>query len=272
MIGSNERNRALWRFLLSAAFLLVGIIQANAWGVKGHRVVAIIAERHLTPQAYREVHALLSQEGKTSMAEVASWADAAKLLRIPIQPSHSVRIKGGHEPYDPKTDCRRNNCVLAAIDANIEVLRNPKALINVRVMALKYLIHFIGDVHMPMHGTRAGRGLKVLLWGREVALHKVWDTYIISTQQGGVHEIASRVERMATTYRKDKSTAVDWALESRDITRDLILTGPLAGAAATVSLPRSYAADNWPVVQERLNVAGRRLAEMLNEVLSYDHK
>ncbi|KQY26725.1 S1/P1 nuclease [Rhizobium sp. Root482] len=258
------------RLSLTAVLLLCGFTSALAWGVKGHVIVAIIAEQHLTPRALAAVGELLAEEGKSSMADVANWADGVRRLKIPIQPSHSVRIDGGYEPYNPR-DCGKNYCILAAIDANIEVLRDPKARTEARVMALKYLIHFVGDIHMPMHATEAGRGLKVIFRKREVTLHKVWDTYIVTNQRGDVRTLAQRVQESGKRYLANKITPIDWALEGRDITRDVILVGTLANpTAAPVVLPSTYAEDNWPVVKERLNLAGLRLANLLNDVLATD--
>lgn len=125
--------------------------------MRGHKIVAIIAEHYLTLHARQRVRLLLVDEGKSAMEEVANWADGVRHLTLPVQASHSVRLKGGNEPYNVAEDCPAQNCILAAIDASVSVLGQPTARREAQVQALRYLINFVGDVHMPLHATREGR-------------------------------------------------------------------------------------------------------------------
>lgn len=192
---------AVKRLLLAAMLFLVAHTSASAWGVRGHAIVAIIAERHLTPKTSDAVGKLLALDGKTAMKDVASWADHVVDLKIPTEPSHMVLLGTGHEPYNPATDCEKNECVLSAVDADIAVLTDPIAPPDAKELALKYLIHFVGDVHMPMHAARAGLGRHALYQGKLVGIHFLWDNDVVDSQTGSVEAVAAEVETSATPFR-----------------------------------------------------------------------
>lgn len=255
------------RFSFAVALLIASCSSAYAWGARGHEIVAIIAGRHLTPKTSEAVGQLLALDGKTAMQQVASWPDRVVTLKIPRQPSHMVLLGAGHEPYNPATDCEKNECVLSAIDADIAVLTDPMSPPDAKEMALKYLIHFVGDVHMPLHAARAGLGRRVLYKGKIVGVHFLWDNDVVDSQKGSVDAVASQVEALATPFHADASTPTNWAMESRDVTRDSILVGILKDRTLDPQpVADTYPSDNWPIARDRLNLAGRRLAVLLNAI------
>ncbi|OJF98716.1 S1/P1 nuclease [Pararhizobium antarcticum] len=243
-----------------------GIDSAFAWGTTGHRVVALIAERHLTPVAREAVSILLDSEGKASMADVAMWADDVRSLKIPVQPLHTVRIPLDHKPYDPAMACPKDRCVLAAIEASTVTLADPEAPTAARMAALKYLVHFIGDLHQPLHASADTGEERVVSEARKRKLHWVWDVGIIRAQDMNAHTLAGLIDADRRLKVSTRGTPVDWALEGRNIARDQVFP-PLRGwrVDGTVQLPATYALDNWPVVRLRLKQAGLRLARLLNE-------
>lgn len=229
--------------------------------------MAIIAERHLTPKTSDAVSQLLALDGKTSMQQVATWADRVANLKVPRQPSHMMLLGAGDEPYNPARDCKKNRCVLSAIDADIAVLTDPASSPDAKGLALKYLVHFVGDVHMPLHAARAGLGRRVLYKGKIVGIHFLWDNNVVNSQKGSVEAVASEVEALATPFFADTPTPTNWAIESRDVTRDSILVGVLRDRAMDPQpVADTYPADNWPIARDRLNLAGRRLAVLLNAI------
>ncbi|WP_438752093.1 S1/P1 nuclease [Pararhizobium sp. O133] len=259
------------KLVLSALLLLATHGDACAWGREGHKVVAVIAQAHLTPEAKAAVMSILAAEGKTSMASVALWADDVRKLPIPRQPSHEVKLPLNHDGYDPAVSCKGNRCVLAAIDADIAVLRARDLPPAAQVAALKYLIHFIGDLHQPLHAS-ADNGQEMMeIGGKVQKLHRVWDTEIIQAQNLRTASLAQEVE--ASPFPVDLSgSPTDWALEGRDIARDVIFP-TLAGyerdsADGRIILPESYNKKNWPIVERRLKQAGYRLASLLNGIFS----
>jgi len=241
---------------------------ALAWGTTGHRVVALIAERHLTPEAREAVSILLESEGQASMVDVALWADKVRSLAIPVQPPHTVRIPLNHKPYDPAATCPKDRCILGAIEASRETLADREAPIAARMAALKYLVHFIGDLHQPLHASADTGQERVVFEGRKRKLHWVWDVGIIRAQDMSAHTLAGLIDADRRLKVSARGTPVDWALESRDLARDRVFPPlPAWRVDGVVQLPTTYQLDNWPVVRLRLKQAGLRLAHLLNETL-----
>ena len=240
---------------------------AGAWGRKGHAVVALIAEEHLTPKTRAAVDALLASEGSDSMVAVASWADFERRDSPTPTPFHSATLPGNHRPYDgSRKMCHKNNCIIAAVQHDVEVLRDPGAAEADKVVALKYLIHFVGDMHQPMHVTRAGRGQLVTFHGETVTLHTVWDRDVVTARSDKVGAIVRRVEKTARPENAGDIDPVHWAEEGRDITRDRILVRALADPEKVTVLPDDYAVENWPIARDQLMLAGLRLANTLNSI------
>jgi hypothetical protein len=238
---------------------------ALAWGPRGHAVVADIAQGDLNRAAQFQVAQLLKQEKVTELAQIASWADKRRKERVPGTPSHSIRFPAnGPLRMDA---CPSRFCALAAIDRYSAVLANRRASAAVRLEALKYVVHLVGDVHTPLHAFVSGGGhVPVRYRGQETTLHKLWD-YVLMGEQGGNR---SKIERMLALRRGDAvgGRPIDWALESRAVARDHIFRTLPLRSKTVIALPDDYGAENWPIITTRLNQAGHRLGALLNRLLS----
>ena len=129
---------------------------ALAWGYEGHRIVAEIAEQYLEPLTVRQVRELLALENATTLAEVSTWADEIRPRRPETAPWHFVDIPvhpapGTSAAYDAARDCPRGDCVVAAIERFAAVLRDKDAAPRRRLEALKWVVHFVADIHQPLH-------------------------------------------------------------------------------------------------------------------------
>ena len=179
------------KLLLAAIALVVApATQALAWGTEGHRVVAEIAEQYLEPETVRQVRELLTIENATSLANVSTWADQVRPQRRATGPWHYVDIQIGDAAYDAGRDCPDSNCVVAKIDEFVKVLADRNASSGARLEALKFVVHFVGDLHQPFHTTdnhdRGGNEILVVFGGRKTNLHAVWDTGLLAPAiQGG---------------------------------------------------------------------------------------
>lgn len=246
------------------AVLAAGSPNVFAWGQTGHEVVALIAERHMSSRTRAAIAGLLAHEGKHSLAEIANWADFIRPLKVPRQPSHVVKIPLSAEGYVPARDCARNDCVLAAIAADLEVLRDEKANAIARLTALKYAVHFVGDIHQPLHAAWI-RGF-VTFEGKQTTLHKIWDNEIVDAQQMSASDLAAAVDETAIAPG-ELGTPVDWITESFEIVR-----GEIAPEAKLIwkkkprTIPKDYVLRNWPVARDRLEAAGMRLAWLLDSI------
>jgi nuclease S1 len=135
------------RHLLFAFILFVPSL-CFAWGRDGHQIAAEIASRHLSTKAQACVQNLLPGQ---SLADVSVWADEIKGARRSTAPWHYADMAPGEKEFDLARDCPKNGCVVSAIQRYCGVLKDEKASPADRAEALKFLIHFVGDVHCPMH-------------------------------------------------------------------------------------------------------------------------
>src|SRR5690349_12908753 len=131
--------------------LLLPAHSALAWGPDGHKIVADIAESRLTPQAKAAIADLLGGTDDTSLASIANWADSIRRDREETAPWHYVDIPYEMSGFDPQRDGKDGNNVIAKLQEFANVLNDRKASREQRAEALKFIVHFMGDLHQPMH-------------------------------------------------------------------------------------------------------------------------
>lgn len=254
------------RFLGAGAIALLLSLPgpAAAWGPTGHRVVGQIAENHLSADARRAVEALIGPEG---LAEAATWADEIRSDPAwdKASPWHFISIDDG-ETLEA-TQRAPEGDVLWAIHHFSDVLVSPDASHEEKAEALKFLVHFVGDVHQPLHvGRRADRGgnsVRVTWFGRSTNLHQVWDSEMIDHEGLSFSELARFLdhptEEQVAAWRA--STPEDWVRESFALRAKVYDLGD-------GKLGYAYAYHEFPVVRERLLQAGVRLAGLLDEIFA----
>jgi hypothetical protein len=270
-------ERSLTNTLVAALVMLAASsVKAVAWGYEGHRIIAEIAEQFLELQTAHHVRDLLAIENLTTLAEVSTWADEIRpqhpetrrwyFVNIPLHPT-AAESSG----YDAARDCPQHECVVAKIEEFERVLADPQASERKRLEALKYVVHFIGDVHQPLHASnnddRGGNDVAVTFMGRQTNLHAVWDSTIIGPAVKG-DERAYALRRagditLAESQQWSAGNAVSWANESHGIAVRMIY-GQLPHSG---SLPDIYEAEALPIVNQQLSRAGVRLAMILNTCL-----
>lgn len=244
-----------------AAILLAG--PAMAWGPIGHRAVGEIAQNHLTSKAKRAVEELLAP---ATLAQVACWADEIRYLPEwkQAEPWHFISIDDG----ETLSTTARNPAgdVLEAMERMERTLRDGKASREERAQALKFLVHFVGDVHQPLHvGRRADEGgnkVAVVFNGTPIDLHWVWDALIIRDQGMSYTELARDLDHPTSDEIANwqRASFADWIAESQAL-RAEVYTLPADG-----KINYLYAYEHWPTIRRRLLQAGVRLAGRLNAI------
>jgi hypothetical protein len=270
---ANIRYRgALFIFLALVTFP----VPALAWGYEAHRVIAEIAEQFLAPQTAHQVRELLAIENVTTLADVSTWADEIRLQHPETGPWHYVNIPitlptGEPAEYDAGRDCAQGACVVAKIEQFEHVLSDQKAPERQRLEALKYIVHFIGDAHQPLHVSndhdRGGNDVPVIFLGLPSNLHAVWDSGIITPAVKG-NERAYALQLVQSISEKQRQqwsegTLISWVNEGHEIAARTIY-GELPHAA---TLPDDYENKALPIVNEQLERAGVRLAVLLDASL-----
>lgn len=249
--------------LAVAALLLTIPSTASAWGPNGHRIVGRIAMNHLTDEAARAVDCLLGPEG---LDQASTWPDEIRSDPAwkKADPWHFISID---DAETLETTARSpDGDVVEAIQRFAAVLRDPRASQQDKQQALRFLVHFVGDIHQPLHvGRRADRGgneIKVNFFREETNLHSVWDSGLIENEKLSFSEFAAFIDHPTLDELRSwqGASVADWAAESKAL-RDRVYNLP-----ADKRLSFEYAFANMPTVKRRLLQAGVRLAGLLNAV------
>ena len=280
-------------------------VPALAWGDEGHRIVARIAEPLLTPAARAAVDALLAADADTltapDFASRATWADkwrdsdrnGTKQRYTATEQWHFVDIE--INAPDLRTACfglptlpagtpasagAAQNCVVDKVAEFESELADPGQPQAERILALKFLEHFVGDLHQPLHASdnhdRGGNDVMVLFGRRRVAsrLHAFWDTSVV--EQLG-REDTSVASELSATFAAERSAwsagpPGAWAQESFQAARDVAYafppeTEPDEHGIPAHHLDAAYEARSEVTVRTQLAKAGFRLAALLNAAL-----
>ena len=283
------------RLLLLLSLVLPG--RGLAWGVAGHLIVADIAERHLTPAALAQIQALLAPEGLTHLDQIATWADEIRSTRKEAAPWHYVDIPLGATSYLPDRDCPHGDCVIDAIRRYNAILADHTQPAPARREALKFVVHFVADLHQPLHATEnAGDqgGNKVIVQYLDpdqppLNLHHLWDSSLIERRLGLTEGVPGRPNPMVRQLAGEMAAQLDdsrpgqagaaldldplhWAMESHDLAASVVYPGVVAPGAGPPTTPvlidEAYDRRAWPVITRRLTEGGLRLAALLNQDLA----
>jgi hypothetical protein len=249
-------------------------VPAKAWGAMGHRLVAALAADELSPAAREEVARLLEGEAEPTLPGIAAWADDVRAhdpaLGRRSSPWHYVNLGEEACSYEAERDCRSGDCVVGAITAQTAILADRQRSPGERLQALKFVVHFVGDVHQPLHAgyahDKGGNTVQVSLNGQGTNLHALWDSKLLAAT--GLDE-AAYLQRLRAlpvavpvplqVLPPDSAT---WARQSCTIALQPGLYPPSA------KLPEGYA-DTWrPVLEEQLRRGGTQLALLLNAALA----
>jgi hypothetical protein len=267
-VVSHHALRPFALALLVPATLAGGPLAAGArWWDLGHRVVARLAESRLTPHTRDAVRDIL---GGQSLADASVWADNIRQYRHDADKLHYVNIPLAATAYVPELHCPGGRCIIAAIEQDRQVLADPAASPDERAEALRFLIHFMGDLHQPLHvaddGDRGGNERAVTFLGHATDLHKVWDGELIDSSVVGQDEYLELLRRRMDSLdlrALERGTVVDWAMEGHRIAVEHAYRLPRDGR-----IGREYVRANRPIVDRALIAAGVRLAKVLNEALA----
>ncbi|HUQ89302.1 MAG TPA: S1/P1 nuclease [Vicinamibacterales bacterium] len=258
-----------------------------AWGGQGHRLVGLIAAERLTPIAKRNVASLL--DGRT-LADVSSWADSLTGDQVQTSYWHYVNIPTGAAGYERDRDCpkqpgveagsrsdRWRDCVVDRIGYWEERLADVKLDRADRATALKFIVHFIGDLHQPFHALAAGRGgndVKVRVFGEANCsndpkkpnacnLHSAWDGRLIAHKALDDAAYVSELRKLIAAkgfVSQPAGTPAQWAEQSFRLAKEALVT-------PDTNIDDAYYRRHITVIDERLSIGGIRLAAELNRIL-----
>ncbi len=241
------------------------------WGADGHKIIGAIAAASLSKETAKAISDLIGEE---TLADACCWADEIKSDKSYdwAKSLHYINAPRGAQSIDMKRDGAGGEQIVTAIATNLATLKDASQPKAKRVEALKFLLHFVGDIHQPLHVSYkedlGGNKLTVQSFGKKSNLHKVFDTDLIQRRlrdtKGG-WAVMSADLRQAITDEQRKQwlanlDALAWANESLVITIQLYKQPP-----ADLKVDTAYYKQWSPVVNERLQMAGVRLGALLND-------
>jgi nuclease S1 len=263
------RTRAI---ALLAALAVFFNSSAFAWGPQGHRVIAKVAEVRLTPSARAGIKELL-HAGDT-LADVSDWADKEGHDAVAgSAPWHYINVPISDAKFDPHL-IRNDNNVVAKIKEYRKILADKSKPKMERQLALLFLVHFVSDIHQPMHvgdnKDHGGNDTQVQFFGVGTNLHRLWDSDLIHRVGGNDRAWTDRIERLITpeTIKEwSKGSVEDWAEESLQAAklayRALDDSPKVIPKGVALGVPYLRRAE--PILLEQMARASVRLANELNE-------
>ncbi|HYW45739.1 MAG TPA: S1/P1 nuclease [Bryobacteraceae bacterium] len=225
----------------------------------------------LTPAARARVEEILGPD--RTMASVASWADEVRRSRPETAPWHFVDIPINQTHLDMQRDCAKGDCIVGEIAVLRQKLQDPAIAPDQRREALMFLIHFIGDMHQPLHCSddedRGGNTVRVVFHDHQTNLHSVWDSGLLSRmppEDRLFEELSKESARHAKKW--SKGTVTNWAEQShRSAVKTVYGLLPKEPAGTPIPLTGQYETSADPLVKVQIEKAGARLAAVLNQTL-----
>jgi nuclease S1 len=244
-----------------------------ACGRLGHRVISRLAENNLSPKAKAAIADLL-EPGET-LADASTWADEHRRQLPKTAPWHYVDVPLDEPRYDSKwsADDPKKGCVVDKINEFRAVLRDTTKSKEDKRFALRFLIHCVEDMHMPMHvgdnHDRGGNDTQVRFFDRGTNMHSLWDSGMIERVSRDEEHWLKELNAMATPQspvNTAEGTVEDWATESLLAARGAYVNPATKQRIKPgTKLSDAYLEKNLPVVRQRLHQAAVRLAAVLNE-------
>jgi len=276
-------SRLLTTTLLLTSLLTCFSPDSLGWGEAGHRLVGEVAMQLLAPDSQRQVKDMLRSDGSPSLGDAGRWADQIRRNRRDTEPLHYINIplcgRSAHGNY-----CPEGRCVTGAIAKYQAILADPNADGLARREGFKFLVHFVADLHQPLHtidnGDQGGNRVRVHYTGlhthRKDDLHGLWDNLLLQDLQRADRQLSKRLlgEITAADYQVwSQGSPEDWANQSHGLAVTHVY-GRLPGGVACNGAPKSvleldvdYGREAFPVIEMQIKRAAVRLASLLTATL-----
>ncbi len=250
------------KYILSVAFCLA-FIKVFAWGPNGHRIVGEIAFRHLSDEAKKNIKVVLGNE---SLAMVGTYMDFIRSndRYRHMGPWHYCTIPD-NKTYEEASSPEEGDAYVT-IERLLKELESKKFTDEDELLALKMLVHLVGDIHQPLHvgngEDRGGNDVKLEFFWERSNLHRVWDEGIIDQQKLSFTEYANWIDfptkKQLQKWQKD--TLMEWVMESKEHRKQAY------DLPENKKINYQYIYKNIDLVNLRLLQAGVRLAGVLNKI------
>lgn len=234
------------------------------WGKNGHRATGKIAEKHLTRKAKKRIDKLLKGQ---SLAFVSTYADEIKSDRKYSKYYSWHYVNMGLDQNYEEAEKNPQGDLVTGINECIKILKDDNASEQDKAFHLKLLIHFIGDLHQPLHiGRKEDKGandVQVQWFGKGTNLHSVWDSKMIDDWEMSYLELADNADDLSKKQIEaiKKGTIIEWVNEVHELTKEVYNSVKVGE-----NLRYRYSYNHFGTVRTQLQKGGIRLAKVLNEI------
>ncbi|GGH70074.1 hypothetical protein HNQ91_002938 [Filimonas zeae] len=249
-------------YYLCGVLLLVTVLAG--WGNKGHRAVALIAEKHLQSDVKTVIQSYLDGE---TMEEVSTWADDHHNTYTAQWHYINLPVGLSYAAFDKAVRAQKHTVYTALLKARATI-QMPGASKEKKKDALRYLIHLVADAHQPMHVSRkedrGGNDITLKFGGDKTNMHSLWDGKLIDREGLSIPEMVAAYDNASPQQVKQwqQDSVMQWLWESYQISgqlyRELKPGTNVADAAYQQYIN---------ITRKRILLAGIRLAGELNSVL-----
>ena len=264
MLRRNTAASYFFGSVLITVFIVANHGLVFAWGPQSHKVIGYIAELNLSPEAKNFI---AREFNINNLSDVSIWADIMKKKRKNERPWHYTNIKEGEWVYVQERDCPDSNCLVEKIKTFSKIAADTPTLFIERRDALKYLVHFVGDVHQPLHlgnlKDRGGGRIRIFYSGKNTSLHYLWDGGLIDWKKESLVEYAAHLNFRVLDSEKSEWLSPkinEWANEARS------LALKYAYSLEEGKLSKKYIKRGIEILNQRMVQAGVRLAGLLNQL------
>jgi len=266
---------------------------AQAYWEYGHQTIAEIAMANVKPRTRAAVKRLLSHADLLgtpscpahSVDDASIWPDCIKTIKDangkrPFDYAYNWHFQDVDicKPFDLEAPCKDGNCVSAQITRDVKLLRDRSTSLKDRVQALAFLIHFVGDLHQPLHAAdhedKGANDVKTnygIYEARRLNLHSVWDGYLA---ERAITTGPNLVRRYPAAERAKIAAGgvTDWSREGWQVARDVAYASamggdPCDGQHTKAHLDEATIASLVPAARLEVKRGGLRLAKLLDAAL-----
>ncbi len=253
---------------LLALTLIMMTSNSWGWGSQGHMIVGQIGQNNLNPNAKKAVATIL--KGQT-LADVANWADMVKSKPewAHTKPWHFVDIADG-EDYTT-SEHKSEGDVVGAITDMVKVLNTSSSTAMEKENALKFIVHFVGDIHQPLHvgkpEDRGGNDVHITFNGKGSNLHALWDSLMIMKSPLDYMQYANWLEHgKAFTPPYDLPAFAFSTIITEDMNARSEIYNFSPGTQGNIQVTEAYYKRNVDLMNHQLLTGGKRLATLLNSI------
>ncbi len=275
--------------ILLVAMVAFAPAPAAAWWDYGHKTIAKIAMLEVSPSTRAQILRLLRNSAQldtptcpaATIEDASVWPDCIRAMtdRFSYTATWHYQNVNICRPFDMRTPCRDGNCVSAQVERHLRLLKDDNLPTRERLASLAFLVHFVGDMHQPMHSgdrsDRGGNGFAAYYSRIRSNLHSIWDGYLaeraITTPQADARGIMAEHGGDREAIRA--GTVADWAEEAWGVSRQFAYGTMLQDPCAEVPseppvLNQTQIAELIPVVRTQIARGGYRLARLLDEAFA----